>query len=257
MNEMPVWAGEHLWQHNLDTTRNLVRQELVTRQLLEQLPPPDETLTVLDVGCGQGTQVVRLARQGYRVVGVDISPDLLELAHLALAKEQPEVGQRVELLMGDIHHLDRTLSRTFDVVLCHGVLMYMPSLSASLAELSCVVGDGGMMSVLTRNRAGIAMRAGMTGDWEGALDGFETRFYDNRVGMKGARADDPGEIFAALRQLGCNVTAWYGVRLFTDHWTDQSLPIDFDRLVDAEEEAGRRDPYRQLTSLTHVFATKL
>ena len=45
-----------------------------------------------------------------------------------------------------------------------------------------------------------------------------------------------------------------GVRLFTDHWGDVALPPDLDELVDAEEQAGRRDPYRAVAALTHTIA---
>jgi SAM-dependent methyltransferase len=36
--------------------------------------------TVLDVGCGTGTHVIELARRGYQMTGVDVSPHMLELA---------------------------------------------------------------------------------------------------------------------------------------------------------------------------------
>ncbi|HET7386338.1 MAG TPA: hypothetical protein VFJ19_06690 [Nocardioidaceae bacterium] len=46
---------------------------------------------------------------------------------------------------------------------------------------------------------------------------------------------------------------WYGVRVFCDH-RDEARPPDDDLapLLDAEHEAGRRDPYRQVAALLHV-----
>jgi hypothetical protein len=44
------------------------------------------------------------------------------------------------------------------------------------------------------------------------------------------------------------------VRLFTDHWGHEAPDDDFTQLLAAEEEAGRRDPYRSLAALTHTIA---
>jgi hypothetical protein len=48
--------------------------------------------------------------------------------------------------------------------------------------------------------------------------------------------------------------AWYGVRLFTDHWGRQPTERNFADILAAEREAGRRDPYRSLAALTHTIA---
>jgi hypothetical protein len=47
-------AAERNWQRRLGKLRDAVRQELVTRQLGAELPPPP--VPVIDLGCGQGTQ---------------------------------------------------------------------------------------------------------------------------------------------------------------------------------------------------------
>ncbi|UUZ46405.1 methyltransferase domain-containing protein [Janibacter limosus] len=72
MDEFAV--GEDLWVERLANLRNSVRQELIARQLGEHVHNGSR---VLDVGCGQGTQAIRLAQRGCDVVGVDPSTDLL------------------------------------------------------------------------------------------------------------------------------------------------------------------------------------
>lgn len=250
------WNGEFLWNEKLGNVRNLVRQALVTRQLMEHLPEPDMSFEILDMGCGQGTQLLELARRGYHVTGVDISSQLLSQAEEVLASESQAVRSRVQLLQGDLLKLDSVVGRRFDAVLCHGVLMYLPSLEVGLNAVASAVKPNGIVSVLTRNQASIAMRAGMTAKWQAALAGFEGRYYDNRVGVNGVRADKLEEVIAALGSFGVGLIGWYGVRLFTDHWGDVEPPEDFELLLAAEEEAGRRDPYRQLTSLTHVIGRR-
>ena len=63
-----------------------------------------EPATALDVGCGEGADVVWLARQGWTVTGVDVSAVALERA----ARHAEEAGvtdrctwQQVDLLAGD------------------------------------------------------------------------------------------------------------------------------------------------------------
>jgi 2-polyprenyl-3-methyl-5-hydroxy-6-metoxy-1,4-benzoquinol methylase len=59
----------------------MLRQEIVARQLGELIaerPVPGQ-LRVLDVGCGQGTQALRLADAGHEVTGLD--PHLLRERH--------------------------------------------------------------------------------------------------------------------------------------------------------------------------------
>ena len=238
------------WQEKLGLTRDAVRQALVTRQLSEHLPPPSSSIRVLDVGCGQGTQAIRLARAGYSVVGIDPADALLARARQGAR----EMGVRLSLRPGTLEDPGPEVGAPFDVVCCHGVLMYLPDLRSAIARLVGLTRPGGLVSVLTRNRFGIAMRAGLSGDWDGALDGFDARYYRNRLGIADVRADEPADVVTAFRASGADVHAWYGVRLFTDHWRDEPTPEDLARLLDAEYEAGRRDPYRHVAALTHVIA---
>jgi len=240
------------WLGHLGAVRDLVRQELVTRQLAEHLPHQESR--VLDVGCGQGTQAIRLARLGHQVTGVDPSAELLDHARASTDREPPEVRDRLTWREGKLFELHD--DQDWDVVCCHGVLMYLPDLPTATAALVSLARPGGLLSILTRNQAGIAMRAGVTRRWQEALDGFDATHYTNRLGVTDARAERPGEVRAALEAAGAYVEEWYGVRLFTDHWEKQPPPEDLDLLVAAEAEAGRRDPYRQVAALTHTVATR-
>lgn len=67
-----------------------------------------------------------------------------------------------------------------------------------------------------------------------------------------------GGFEVAEADLGLTLQAWYGVRVFTDGVGPGATPEDTDleRCVEAEEEAGRRDPYRRLASQLHVVARR-
>jgi SAM-dependent methyltransferase len=241
------------WLSGLGLVRDAVRQELVRRQLAVYLSDLG-SIEVLDAGCGQGTQAIALARLGHNVVGLDLSATLLDTALEAAAAEPNEVQERMSFVIGDLLALEEQHARRYDIACCHGVAMYLPSLTDCVNALAGAVRPGGFISLLTRNRASIAMRAGMRGRWAEALDGFDARTYKNRVGIEAVRADDPREVQDALQAAGADIVAWFGVRLFTDHWERERPGDDFSELLAAEEEAGRRDPYRSLAALTHTIA---
>lgn len=234
--------------------RDVVRQELVSRQLAAHLPTAGRPLRVLDAGCGQGTQAIILARAGHEVLGTDSSEQMLAHAR-SLADAEPEaVAARLRFELGDVLDLQTVTAEHHDVVCCHGVAMYLPSLPELARALVGAAAHGGLISLLTRNQAGIAMRAGMTRRWSEAIAGFDATSYTNRIGVAGARADEPGAVRACFRDAGADPVAWYGVRLFSDHWDCDEQTDDVEGLVAAEQRAGERDPYRAVAALTHTLA---
>lgn len=194
--------------------------------------------------------------RGYDVTGVDHSEELLSAARAGAANEGDEVRARLRFYRGNLFDLGAELSARCDVVCCHGVLMYLPSPGAAIDAVVEVARPGELISVLTRNRAGIALRAGMSGDWIAALAGFDARYYGNRLGIDDVRADNAAEVDQALRAAGARPLAWYRVRLFCDHWGVVPVPEDFSELIAAEAQAGARDPYRRLCALTHTLAIR-
>lgn len=251
----PFSSGETTWRARLGNLRNVVRQELVARQLAAELPPPPGT--VLDVGCGQGTQSLRLARRGYQVTGLDASAGQLASFAEELTAAPAEVRARVRLVQGDAESsAERVGPSPFDAVLCHGVLMYLTDPDPVLEQLRALVRAGGLVSLLVRNGDALAMRPGLHQDWPGCLAAFDGTGYTNRIGVA-ARADRRGELTARLDRAGFAVTAWYGVRVFTDTAADDApLPAGLGALLDCEERAGRTDPYRQVAALTHLIARR-
>jgi S-adenosylmethionine-dependent methyltransferase len=247
-------AGVGAWLAGLGTVRDAVRQELVSRQIASHVSTTAGPLRVLDAGCGQGTQAIALARLGHQVVGIDLSDALLEAARSAAADEPGEVRQRLSFETGDFLDLGRRHSGTYDLVCCHGVAMYLPALMDTVRAMAGAARPGALLSLLTRNRAGLAMRAGLAKKWPESIEAFDARTYENRLGIEAVRADEPDEVQAAFHAVGATTVAWYGVRLFTDHWGEETPGRDFPDIVAAEEEAGRRDPFRSVAALTHTIA---
>ncbi len=233
---------------------------MVARQLDEQIAgrfAVGRRLRVLDVGMGQGTQALRLARAGHQVTGVERDATMIAAARDALAGQPEGIRERMRIVEGDgrdtgVHFLPGS----FDVVLCHGVLMYVEEPDPLLAGLARMLAPGGLLSLLVRNGDALAMRPGLHGDWAGALTAFDTTNYRNRLGLD-VRADRLATLTAKLASIGAPLHVWYGVRIFTDTATDETAPpADLEPLLAAEERAGRTDPYRGTAALLHLCGVR-
>ncbi|MEU7380735.1 methyltransferase domain-containing protein [Streptomyces sp. NPDC042207] len=235
----------------------------MARQLDEQIAgryPVGQRLRVLDVGMGQGTQALRLARAGHQVTGLERDQTMISVARAALAAEPEGIRARMRIVEGDgqdtgVHFLPGS----FDVVLCHGVLMYVEEPDPLLAGLARMLAPGGLLSLLVRNGDALALRPGLSGEWPTALAAFDTTAYRNRLGLE-VRADRLAHLTATLAGIGAPLRTWYGVRVFTDTAADDAEPPadteTLETLLAAEERAGRTDPYRAVAALLHLCGVR-
>jgi SAM-dependent methyltransferase len=261
-------AGRPAWLGRLGNVRNVVRQEMISRQLGRHLPK--QPAHVLDVGAGQGTQSIRLARAGHHVLAVEPDPDMRASFRAALGPEPGRVRDRVTLRAGSVGRLAAvTGGEIYDVVLLMGVLMYLPASPPVIAELAAHVAPGGFMAVAIRTRTSALWRPAARQDWQAALAAFEEydaaqiegrdMRYINEIGTS-ARADDLDTFAAAAAAAGLELENWYGVRIAVD--SDEldpappSDPSQLAALLDVEERLGATDPYRQLAQLAHLILRK-
>lgn len=257
--------GRPGWLGGLGNVRNVVRQEMISRQLARHVHR--HPARVLDVGAGQGTQSMRLAAAGHEVVAVEPDPQLRAAFAAALASEPADVRARVTLRAGVIGNLAAvTDGDRFDVVLLLGVLMYLPASEPVIAELAAHVAAGGMLALAVRTTTSAMWRPAARQDWLGALAAFEE--YDaanaqrrdlrylNEIGAA-ARADRFDELIAAAATHGLALEDWYGIRIAVDpEELDPPPPSDpatLAVLLAVEERLGATDPYRQLGQLAHLI----
>jgi SAM-dependent methyltransferase len=95
---------------------------------LALLPPPGRAM--LDLGCGEGRLTRDLGARGYRVVGVDASPSLLNAARA--------VDPAGEYLLADAARLPFEDAR-FDLVVAYNSLMDIENMPAAVAEAARVL----------------------------------------------------------------------------------------------------------------------
>lgn len=87
-------------------------------------PAPIDACRVLEIGCGDGTNLLPLAMlfPRSRIVGIDLSPRQIAQGQAI----QSELGlENLELRMADLMKLDDDLG-VFDYIICHGVYSWVP-----------------------------------------------------------------------------------------------------------------------------------
>jgi len=149
---MSVFGAYSQYYDLLYKDKDYAGEAAYVRSLIERYHPGAHS--VLDLGCGTGRHALLLAESGYRMTGVDRSPDMLREANAQLASATPERAQRLAssgaaptFLQGDVRSV-RT-GQKFDVVvsLFH-VMSYQTSnddLRAALQTIKEHLAPGGVV----------------------------------------------------------------------------------------------------------------
>jgi SAM-dependent methyltransferase len=101
---------------------------------------------VLDAGCGYGRIALPLARVGYRIEGIDLSPEMVEAAGTAAQAESLEVG----FTLGSMTKLPLE-DTAFDAAIClwsaFNELLDEPEQLAAVKEMRRVLRPGGLLLI--------------------------------------------------------------------------------------------------------------
>jgi len=116
---------------------------------------------ILDAGGGPGRYTIELARRGYRMVLLDLTPELLKIAKRRIRRAG--IQAMVEgIVEGTITNLSIFNDECFDAVLClGGVLSHLVRKSdrvKAIAELSRVVKRGAPLFISVIGRLAVLMR---------------------------------------------------------------------------------------------------
>jgi len=117
--------------------------DLLQKMALEEVLELSGDEIVLDFGCGSGRVSYWLAPRVKKVVGLDISPEMIDLA------ERNRTAKNVEFMVYDGAHFP-ILPYPFDLILSVGVLQMMKGdlLTSTLSSLAHYLRKGGMLYLI-------------------------------------------------------------------------------------------------------------
>lgn len=156
------------------------RLALFSRELRRHVPPP---ATILDYGCGSGAMSLFVAKMGYKVVGMDASPHMIEVAQM----------RRAECGIDNARFL--TIEPTscpaepesFDAVICSSVIEYVEKDIALVVRLVHCLKEGGVLLVSFPH--------------SGSLQGGVEDLFKKRFGLLEGRKDD---LLFSRRRYDCS-----------------------------------------------------
>jgi ubiquinone/menaquinone biosynthesis C-methylase UbiE len=136
--------------------------------IVEKIMKLPKSVHILDVGCGDGRNLIYLAKQGYVVSGIDISPEAIRRVRPVLAKQKIKAKLRV----GDVRALPYE-NESFDAIIYEQVNVHTKDPESALKEFQRVLKPSGLLLFETTSEHDPLSR----GRKEFYDHGFYLRFY--------------------------------------------------------------------------------
>jgi 2-polyprenyl-3-methyl-5-hydroxy-6-metoxy-1,4-benzoquinol methylase len=222
---------------------------------LEQELGRDRSKRILDVGCGTGRHSLELARRGYNVTGVDLSPAMLERARAKAAAQ----GCRISFIQADARSLPFAAEFDTVIMLCEGGFPLMETDEMNydiLRSASRALAPDGMLIFTTLNGLfplfhsvkEFLAKASVEGNAAYDKNSFDlmtfrdhstTTFTDDSGRVIELQCNEryyvPTEIVWLLKSLQFRTIDIFGCRLGAFSRTDQLTTEDFEMLVVAQK----------------------
>ncbi|WP_397608905.1 bifunctional 2-polyprenyl-6-hydroxyphenol methylase/3-demethylubiquinol 3-O-methyltransferase UbiG [Silanimonas sp.] len=154
---------------------------------------------VLDVGCGGGLLSEAMAREGARVLGLDLSPELIDIAKLhRLESTQGGAILDLDYRVQAVEALADAEPASFDAITCMEMLEHVPEPGSILEACARLLKPGGRLFVSTINRTPAAFALAIVGaEYVAGLLAKGTHDYRSFI--------KPSEITRVLRAVGLDV----------------------------------------------------
>lgn len=193
--EVGVVEGYALWAERYDNWKNplIAVEEPVMVELFQGL----QFKSVLDVGIGTGRHAIRLAQLGIRVVGCDLSREMLKVAQSKSSDEKALL-----LVQGTTEVSLPFRKENFDLIVCSLVLSHVSNLRECIQEFARLQTKHGSCLISAFHPDAIS-----TGGWRTSLQ--ETNAIYRLPNMSHTRED----YINAFQNAGYNVNQTFDLRV--------------------------------------------
>ncbi len=243
--------GQRFCRNIYSTMKGRLRLAVLERDFTECLP--QQALSVLDVGAGQGQCALRLTQQGHRVLLTDISAEMLASARLNFlnADLPPAAISATRWLQLPARELPGNLDEQFDLILCHAVMEWLAEPRQLLEYIAPLLRPGGYLSLIVYNLNGLIFKNLLRANYKKIL---RRDFTGARGSLTPLHPLSAGLVQDWLEQAGYSVVCHSGIRVFHDYVLDpvsrQQSPED---VIALELEYSRQMPFRDLGRYLHFL----
>jgi SAM-dependent methyltransferase len=194
------------WTAMIRDEINPFRTYVTDPALFKRLDSWEIATSILEIGCGEGYIVRRLAQQGQRVTGFDLSLPLLEAA-------QNSDRSNAAYVNGDALHLPFA-SESFEAAVSNFLIIELPDPAEAIGEVARVLKVGGRFLFQIVHPFCFTDNAGQTSGQQ-VTDYFTSQYFeelfvvDGRISpLKSIRYHHPLSRYTqALAQYGFQITA--------------------------------------------------
>lgn len=249
------------WRRDEDLPWYRIKRRQVQVNLARHLA--GSGLRILDAGGGNGLDSLPLAAQGHHVVIVDYSQAML--ADAGARAEAAGLQDRVALQLADVAGIgDLFPGASFDAVLCHNVIQYLPARndqSALLAGLMRLLKPQGVLSLISLNRlSAVYGELFLRGNPAAALQQIDTDMVQGIMFNAPMLVHSAQEACDMLEKVGFAATADYGLLCVTPYWGNNAAKYDpevYEQLEALELALSDRRPFNILARHYQVIARRV
>jgi ubiquinone/menaquinone biosynthesis C-methylase UbiE len=145
MKKDTSWGKVATWYDTVVNDDDSYQNKVILPNMM-RIVAPHKGLRVLDLACGQGFFSRAFAGAGARVTGIDIAPELIDLA-------QSRAGHNEEYIVSSADNLSSCKDSEFDVVTMVLALQNVEAMAKALREAGRVTKEGGKFVIVLNHPA--------------------------------------------------------------------------------------------------------
>ena len=145
MSKETSWGNVASWYDTVVNDKDSYQVNVILPHILRILAP-EKGKRFLDLACGQGFFTHALAAKGTHVTGVDIAPELIDLARV-------HAGHNEEFYVSSADNLSKFRDKSFDAIVCVLAIQNIERMAMVFKEAGRVIKSGGKFALVLNHPA--------------------------------------------------------------------------------------------------------